>query len=93
MHFVGTSLGLGALCTALGSGRLGLLVAVPLLGYGFAWVAHLLVEKNRPATFTYPLWSLRGDAILWWKMLILRMDPELERLGITWPAVRRSPPV
>ena len=37
------------------------LLAMPLIGYGFAWVGHFFFEKNRPATFQYPLWSLMGD--------------------------------
>ena len=37
------------------------LLAMPLVGYGFAWVGHFIIEKNRPATFKHPLWSLMGD--------------------------------
>ncbi len=40
------------------------LIAAPFLGYGFAWVGHFVFEKNKPATFKYPLYSLMGD----WRM-------------------------
>ena len=61
LHFVGTTLVLGCVGAAIVNGRPSLLVAAPLFGYGFAWVGHFFFQRNRPATFTYPLWSLRGD--------------------------------
>lgn len=78
LHFAGTSLVLA--CLALGifvSPRW--LLAMPVAGYGFAWVGHFFFEKNRPATFRYPLWSLRGDFRMYGLMLLGRMQPELER--------------
>ncbi|EKT4522881.1 DUF962 domain-containing protein [Pseudomonas juntendi] len=61
LHFVGTSLVIALLAYTIASGKWLLLLAVPLAGYGFAWVGHFFFEKNRPATFSYPLYSLIGD--------------------------------
>jgi len=78
LHFVGTSCAIGVTATALATGQLWLLPAAPAFGYGFAWVGHFLVEKNRPATFQHPLWSLRGDFVMYWKMLRGEMDAEVD---------------
>ncbi len=64
-----------------GDGPLGL-IALPLAGYFFAWVAHFGVEKNRPATFTYPLWSLAADFKMWAMWLTGRLGPELDKAGV-----------
>ena len=61
IHVVGTGLVFGALAIAVFTRNAWWLLAMPLIGYGFAWVGHFFFEKNRPATFKYPLWSLMGD--------------------------------
>ena len=65
LHFAGTSLVIATAAVALASGQLALLWLLPLLGYGFAWVGHFFFEKNRPATFKYPLYSLMGDFVMY----------------------------
>jgi len=80
IHFVGTSLAMASVATALLTRRRALLLAAPVLGYGFAWFGHFVIEKNRPATFAHPAWSLRGDMVMWWKMLTGTMDAEVERI-------------
>lgn len=47
-------------------GSLGKASSILLIGYGFAWVGHFFYEKNRPATFTYPVFSLIGDFRMWY---------------------------
>jgi len=61
IHVVGTALVIAAFVAAVATLNPWWLLAMPLIGYGFAWVGHFFFEKNRPATFKYPLWSLRGD--------------------------------
>jgi hypothetical protein len=50
--------------TALLSGEWGMLILAPVFGYGFAWAGHYFVEKNKPATFRHPVWSLMGDWVM-----------------------------
>ena len=69
LHFAGTLLVLLTLAYAIAARRWGLLVLVPLFGYGFAWAGHFFVERNRPATFQYPLYSLAGDFRMFADML------------------------
>lgn len=61
LHVVGTGLALAALGAGLLGPRRRYALAAPLLGYGFAWLGHYAFEKNRPATFRHPLYSLMGD--------------------------------
>ncbi|PHN24981.1 DUF962 domain-containing protein [Pseudomonas sp. ICMP 561] len=69
LHFVGTSLVIFLLAFVIGSGSWSLIWLVPLAGYGFAWVGHFFFEKNRPATFKHPLYSLLGDFVMYRDML------------------------
>ena len=82
LHYLGTSLVVVLALAALITGRYALLAAMPFAGYFFAWVAHFGVEKNRPATFTYPLWSLFADFKMWWLWLTGRLGPELRKAGV-----------
>ena len=61
LHFVGTGLVITLLVWATVSGQPALLWLLPVIGYGFAWVDHFFFEKNRPATFKHPVYSLIGD--------------------------------
>ena len=67
IHVVGSALVLVVLAVAVVTLNPWWLLAMPLVGYGFAWVGHFFFEKNRPATFKYPLWSLMGDWRMFWE--------------------------
>ena len=65
LHFVGSSLVLVTLAWILVTGNWMMIWTLPLLGYGFAWIGHFFFEKNKPATFTYPLYSFIGDWVMY----------------------------
>jgi hypothetical protein len=73
LHFVGSCCVLSILIYALGSGDYRWFLAAPIAGYGFAWLGHFAFEKNRPATFSYPWYSLLGDWVMFKDMLIRRI--------------------
>ena len=82
IHLIGTLSATSCLVAAVSTHTPWFALAALLAGYGPAWLAHFFVEKNRPATFQYPLWSLLSDfqmAAFW---LVGRLAAELEKAGI-----------
>ncbi|HEX2888137.1 DUF962 domain-containing protein [Vineibacter terrae] len=75
VHYVGTILSMVVLVWAIATQSWWWLIAVPLAGYGAAWIGHFFIEKNRPATFTYPFWSLISD----YKMCFMFLTGQLGR--------------
>jgi hypothetical protein len=80
LHYIGTAGLAVTIVAALTTGHLRWLLLLPVVGYGFAWTAHFFVERNRPATFTHPLWSLRADFVMFAKMLRGQMGAEARRI-------------
>ena len=74
LHAVGSFAGIALLILFIAIGKWWLFPLAFVPGYGLAWIGHFFVEKNRPATFTYPLWSFMGD----WKMLALMLTGRLK---------------
>jgi hypothetical protein len=69
LHFIGTSILILIFIYAILADEYELIWLCPLVGYGFAWAGHMIFEKNRPATFKHPLYSLAADFVMWWQLL------------------------
>lgn len=82
LHFAGTTLVFVALAAAIATRNWWLVLLMPVAGYGFAWAAHFIVEKNRPATFTYPAWSLYSDFRMYFVWLLGGLGGELRKYNI-----------
>jgi hypothetical protein len=80
LHFIGSTGVLILLGLAIYFGDWRYLVAMPFCGYGFAWVGHFFVEKNRPATFTYPVKSFVSDWIMYFYIWTGQIGRELDKL-------------
>ena len=87
LHVVGTSIALVIFGIAIWQLSAGGILLALCCGYGAAWIGHFVIEKNRPATFKAPLYSLRADFRLWQRTLLRKpmLDP-------TSPDVKRSNP-
>ncbi|MBN8623541.1 MAG: DUF962 domain-containing protein [Flavobacteriales bacterium] len=68
-HFIGTFLIFVVIVYVIWSGKERFLWYIPIFGYGFAWFSHAVYEKNKPATFKYPLWSLISDFKMFFELL------------------------
>ena len=79
MHIVGTALALVFVILLTWFGDLRFLAAAAISGYGLAWISHLWVEHNRPATFRHPVWSLMGDFRMFALACTGRLETEVEK--------------
>lgn len=85
-HFVGTSCALVSLTLLAVTGHWWWLPIGLVSSYGPAWIGHFFIEKNRPATFQYPFWSLAADFIMYGKMWTGAMDAEVAQVTATTKA-------
>lgn len=69
LHFIGSALVIACLLWIVFGQQWKLLILLPIIGYGFAWLGHFFFEKNKPATFKYPLYSLLGDWVMFFQIL------------------------
>ena len=78
LHFIGTFCVIGIIIISFTNIKV--LLIAPICGYGFAWAGHFFFEKNRPATFTYPLYSFIGDWVMFKDILFKKesiINPKL----------------
>ncbi|WP_339714644.1 DUF962 domain-containing protein [uncultured Sneathiella sp.] len=82
LHYLGTTLALASLLAAIIFQQPWLILLALVSGYGPAWIAHFFIEKNRPATFTYPLWSLYSDFRMYFYWLRGKLPAELKKASV-----------
>jgi hypothetical protein len=82
LHFLGTGTAVLSVLVAIATGNPWFVPCALLAGYGPAWIAHFFIEKNRPATFTYPVWSIVSDFRMAWLWLIGHLHDELHKAGV-----------
>jgi hypothetical protein len=84
LHFIGTGLVIFLLVFGIATQQWKLLAFIPLAGYGFAWIGHFVFEKNKPATFKYPAYSLISDFIMFWHILTFQINDKLAEAHKIW---------
>jgi hypothetical protein len=68
LHFTGTWCAVSCLIAAIVTNEFEWVLAALVCGYAFAWIGHFQFERNRPATFRHPFYSLAGDFRMWWEL-------------------------
>lgn len=82
LHFIGTGLAILFLLGAVFLRNPWFLLMAVVSGYFFAWIGHFFIERNRPATFTHPLWSLFSDFRMFFAWITGNLDAELKKAGV-----------
>ena len=83
IHYVGTALATASLVVAIVTENPWFLIVMLFAGYGPAWIGHFFIEHNKPATFTYPLWSLFSDFRMAFVWATGGLGRELSKAGVS----------
>jgi hypothetical protein len=79
LHFIGTGGFIAIFLFAIINQQWWILLFGPLCGYGFAWLGHFVFEKNKPATFIYPAFSLASDFIMFYHIITFQINKKIEK--------------
>ena len=79
LHFTGTAIVIALFIATIATQTWWLLLAMPVTGYGFSWTGHFLFEKNKPAAFHNPLYSLACDFIMFWHIITGQIGAKLKQ--------------
>lgn len=82
-HYIGTSLLFVVVASAIYFSNAKILFLLPVVGYFFAWIGHFVFEKNKPATFQYPLYSLGSDFVMYFHFLTGQINKKLAEAKMT----------
>jgi hypothetical protein len=82
LHFIGTTALLVLLSAGILNSSASTLLAGVVAAYASAWTGHFVFERNLPATFRYPLFSLLADFKMYGLMLTGRMEKELQKIKL-----------
>ncbi|GIV32486.1 MAG: membrane protein [Chitinophagales bacterium] len=85
LHFIGTGLVIAILLITLLTGKWWLFALMPVAGYGFAWTGHFFFERNKPAAFHNPLYSLACDFIMFWHILSGQISQKIAQAEKLYP--------
>lgn len=89
-HYLGTTIAIVSILALIGTGNLWFLLLTPIGAYGCAWTGHFIFEKNRPATFKYPWWSLISDFRMYFLWLSGGLGKHLELAGVPMEKAHKS---
>jgi len=84
-HFIGTALVICLFAIAIASQRWVFLLAMPVAGYGLSWMGHFIFEKNKPAAFSKPLFSLACDFIMFWHIITGQIGTKMKAAERIYP--------
>jgi len=82
LHFLGTALAMLTIVLAIVNLNAWIFLLTPVVAYAFAFAGHFWVEKNRPLSLQYPLWTFLADGQMFLFMCLGRMDREVKRMGV-----------